>query len=150
MDEGLSIKRHYFDENDTHKGMMYALQRTGGNDCIDDCARTDPQKLRAIARTAKRIYDRGCSFGFASETIKQIKAGRSSVQVFEVRVKGTVIRVAAHIHENWIPIYFFVFDTHQGSGNNLPKHHIDRAVSMAQAAAECAKDYDFSEYGGAR
>lgn len=105
MDEGLSIKRHYFDENDTHKGMMYALQRTGGNDCIDDCARTDPQKLRAIARTAKRIYDCGCSFGFESETIKQIKAGRTSVQVFEVRVKGTVIRVAAHIHENWIPIY---------------------------------------------
>lgn len=149
MGQNASIKRHLFDEKDESKGVMYALSPGGTKDFIDDCIRTDRDRLRGIVKTAKRIYDRGCSYGRASETIKRIHAGQNSIDVFETRVKGTVVRVATYIYEDWIPIYLFDFDTHPGTGNNLPKHHIDRAVKMAKIAEECAKDYDFSEYKGA-
>lgn len=89
-------------------------------------------------------------FGFDSKAIVVIKGAHIGVTVFEVRVKGTVIRVTAYIHARYIPIYLFDFDAHQGSANNLPKRLIKRVQEMAALAKSCAEAYDFSDYSGER
>ncbi len=145
-----SICRHYFNDGDESSGLMYVLRQGNSKSFMEDCARTDRTRLASIVKTAKRIYDHGCSFGFDSGTIKRIRAGKIDIDVFETRVNGSVIRIATYIHNGWIPIYLFDFDTHQGSGNNLQQRHIARAVAMALTARDCAANYDFSEYAGRR
>lgn len=147
--DGFHIEPRFFDDKEPGRGMLYVLCPDSGKSFIDELARSDVGRLSRILVTAKRIYDYGCAFGFASQTIKRIEAGKCAVAVFEVRVKGTVIRVAAHIHNSAIPIYLFDFDTHQGARSHLPRRHIDHAKELAAIAAKCAEQFDFSDYRGA-
>lgn len=150
MNPKASIGKYFFNKKRPDEGVFYALRQANGKSFVEDCAKRDPYRLSRILKTLKRIFDYGCSFGFDSKTIVEIKGARVGIAVFEVRLKGTVIRVAAYIHAGYIPIYLFDFDTHQGSANNLPKRFIKRAQEMAVLAKSCAEAYDFSDYSGER
>ena len=150
MNPAASIVQYHFNEKHPDEGTFYVLKQGGEKTFIEKCARKAPYRLSRILKTMKRIYDRGCKFGFDSETIVRIKGVDADVSVFEVRVKGAVIRVAAYIHAGYIPIYLFDFDTHQGSANNLPKRFIERALDMAVLAKSCSETYDFFDYEGER
>lgn len=144
MDSDLEIRKYFLDEK---KGKWaYVLAASGRKSFIDKCMKTDPHRLKRIATTVERIFDRGVGWGLASETIKRLKGTKGNVSVFETRVKGGVVRVAAYLHCGDIPIYLFDFDTHSGSGNNVPAHILDRAAKAAREAKTCAGKYDFSEY----
>lgn len=142
------IEARYFDGNGPKNGMLYVLCPSPGKSFIEDLYAKDMERLSRILNTARRIYSAGCRYGFDSQTIKPIVSGGHDIAIFEVRVKGTVIRVASYIHEGWIPIYLFDFDSHQGSKSKLPKRHIKRAAELACEARACAREFDFSEYNG--
>ena len=150
MKSEVSIGKYYFDDKRPDEGTFYVLRQGKERSFIEDCARKDPYRLSRILKTMKRIYDYGCTFGFDSKTIVRIKGKDIDVDVFEVRIKGTVIRAAAYFYEGYIPIYLFDFDTHQGSANNLPRRFIARARDMALLARRCSETYDFSDYEGER
>lgn len=144
MDPGFAIQKHYLDKEEAK--WMYTLVGAGEKSFIEKCASKDPHRVARIVSTAIRIFDRGVSWGFRSETIKKLKGIKGGIAVSEVRVKGGVVRVATYLHLDDIPIYLFDFDTHSGSRNNIPKHVLDRAAAAAKHAESCASDYNFKEY----
>ena len=137
-----AIRRHYLDGE--HTAWMYALGNPSDKDFMDRCLAKDPKRAQRIAVTVRRIIDRGCAWAFASETMKRLVLGKGKLAKFEVRIKGGLIRIAAYLHLNEIPIYLFDFDTHQGSQSNLPRRHIEHALELATIARECCEHYDFS------
>lgn len=125
---------------------MYVLVGAREKSFVDRCIAKDPHRARRITLVAERVFDRGVEWGFESSTIKRLKGAEGAVAVFEVRVKGSVIRVAAYLHNGSIPIYLFDFDSHSGSRNNIPENILSRAAESAKRAAACAAEYDFDEY----
>ena len=107
MGTGASIKPHYFKKGHEESGIAYALCLNGSRSFIDDLAgnHKDAYRLSRILKTLKRIYEHGCDYAFESDTFKHIKGKDIDIDVVEARVAGSVIRVAAYIHEDWIPIY---------------------------------------------
>lgn len=146
MGSSSRIGKHYL--NRRRGKWIYALKSPSGKTFLDDCMRKDPDRAARFASTAERVFDRGCTWAFDSGTIKRIKTGSISIDVFETVVKGGVIRVATYVYLGYIPIYLFDFKTHPGSGNNLPDHDIKRAIQSAEVAAKEAQCYDFSAYEG--
>ena len=144
MDSGFEIRKYFLDKGE--RKWAYVLAVPGRKSFMDKCVEKDPHRARRIATTAERIFDRGVGWGLVSKTIKQLKGVKGSVSVFETRVNGGVVRVAVYLHCGNIPVYLFDFDTHSGSGNNIPAHFLDRAAMTARKAAVCADEYDFSEY----
>ncbi|WP_346675722.1 hypothetical protein [Enorma phocaeensis] len=145
MDNDWEITRHWLDRE--RSKWMYVLSKHGRS-FISKCRAREPNRARRIERTAERVFDHGVSWAQTADVITEIKAVRQNIAVFEVHVKGTVIRIAAYLHLGLIPIYLFDFDTHSGSKNNLPAHYKDRAAEMAKIAKSCVQNYDFAEYKG--
>ena len=139
------IAKHYLDEKETK--WMYVLKKTNRPSFLSECFRTDRHRARRIEKTARQVFERGTDWARKAEVIKNLHIGKCKVSVCEVRINGTVIRVAAYMHKGRIPIYLFDFNTHSGSKNNIPDHFLNRAADTATIAESCAKEYDFSEYG---
>ena len=126
---------------------MCVLKKANKPSFLSDCFRKDRHRARRIEKVARQVFERGEGWARDADVIKRLHIGKCKVSVFEVKVKGTVIRVAAYMHNDRVPIYLFDFDTHSGSKNNIPKHILSRAADAAETAERCAREYDFSEYG---
>lgn len=135
------IKVHYLDKS--KRRWIYALSPSGGATFFDDCLRRDKQRLVRISKALARVFDAGVPWAKEAGVLKRIRG--ADVSVFEAKVGRTVIRVAAYLHNGSIPIYLFDFDTHSGSGNNLPQHYIEKASNMARTAKLVAETYTFYE-----
>lgn len=144
MDSVYEIRKYFLDKEE--KKWVYVLAVSGRKSFIDKCLIRDSHRAARIASTVERVFDRGVSWGLASSTIKNLRGTRGNVVVSETRVKGGVVRIATYLHLGNIPIYLFDFDSHSGSGNNVPGHVLGRAAEMARHAKDCATGYDFAEY----
>lgn len=119
-----------------HSEWIYVFAPDGKPSFFDECLRKDPDRAVRISKTVKRVSEFGLEWAFDSQTIKPIRGTTEDVAVFETRVKGRVIRVATYIHERHEPVYLFDFDTHAGSGNNLPDVIKERAVQRCKLVAD--------------
>ena len=88
MNPKASIGKYFFNEKRPDEGVFYTLRQANGKSFVEDCAKRDPYRLSRILKTLKRIYDYGCSFGFDSKTIVEIKGAHVGVAVFECASKA--------------------------------------------------------------
>ena len=138
------IGKYFLNREETK--WVYALTDGKGKSFLDNRPKSDAYTMQRIVTTIGRVFDRGVAWAKESGTIKQLKGVSCNVAVFETKVKGGVVRIATYLHMGNIPIYLFDFNTHSGSRNNIPRHYLDRASEAAEVAAQCAQEYDFSEY----
>lgn len=69
-----------------------------------------------------------------SETLKLLNA---ELALYELRIKGKIIRVMTYVHNDQVPVYLFDFEGHQGKTGQIRKEHMEKAQKLAKIAKEC-------------
>ena len=86
-----------------------------------------------------KVAANGVPWAMEAGILKSIKGVNSGVAIFELKCRGTTIRVMTYIHDGAgrTPVYLFDIDAHKGADSGLSREIKLKALRLAREAQRC-------------
>ena len=134
MPEGYWIKRIDF-------GTCEVLVLANG-DRLTFLEKASVERASRMASFMCKVAANGVSWALEAGILKAIKGLKGDISIFELKCKGTVIRVMTYIHGGTErrPVYLFDVNAHRGSDGGCSPADKRKAVRLALEARKCMEE----------
>lgn len=126
----------------------YVLAEKGAGATFFDKMASDPKRLQeaaALRRVLLRLAEYGVGWGVDSGTVKFLKGGDRGILLCEVKVRRTVFRVMAYLHNRRSGpiILLFDFKGHaQRASGGIPDQVMEKGRKLAREAKRlCEREF---------